>query len=221
MTRKMCFFSSTVGMKYLMALSGFIWVGFVMAHMLGNLLLFIGADAYNGYSHALTSGKLIYVAEAALLFSLFSHVGMGIRLTLKNRSAKGNRYHVQAAGAKRVSWASRTMIFHGTIILFFVIYHLVTFKFGNYYETTLNGVVVRDIHRLVLEVFSSPVYVIGYIVCLLLLTAHLSHGVGSLLQSVGLNSRAHEKLIKRISSVYAIIVGGGFILQPIYVYFLN
>jgi succinate dehydrogenase / fumarate reductase cytochrome b subunit len=221
MTRKFCFFSSTVGMKYLMGLSGLIWVGFVMAHMLGNLLLFIGPDAYNEYSHLLTSGKLIYVAEGALIFSLLTHVVMGIRLTIKNKVAKGSRYHVQAAGEKKVSWSSRTMIFHGAIILFFVVYHLITFKFGPYYETTYNGVVMRDIHRLVVEVFSDPMYVLGYIFCLLILTAHLSHGVGSLVQSFGLNSRAHEKTVKRLSLAYALVVGGGFILQPIYVYFIN
>jgi succinate dehydrogenase / fumarate reductase cytochrome b subunit len=208
-------------MKYLMGLSGFIWVGFVMAHMLGNLLLFVGSDAYNEYGHALTSGKIIYVAEAALIFSLLTHVFMGMRLTLKNRAAKGARYHVQASGEKKVSWSSRTMVFHGAIILFFVIYHLITFKFGTYYETTVNGVVMRDIHRLVVEVFANPAYVAGYIVCLILLTAHLSHGVGSLLQSFGLNSRAHEKKRQAISCLYALVVGGGFIAQPIYVYFMN
>jgi succinate dehydrogenase / fumarate reductase cytochrome b subunit len=221
MTRKVCFFTSTVGMKYVMGLSGLIWVGFVMAHMLGNLLLFVGPEAYNEYSHTLTSGKLVYIVEAALVFSILSHVFMGARLTLKNKCAKGTRYHVQASGDKKVSRASRTMIFHGAIILFFVVYHLITFKFGTYYETTLNGVVVRDIHRLVVEVFSNPAYVAGYIFCLLLLTAHLSHGVGSMFQSFGLNSRAHDRKIKFISLVYALVVGGGFIIQPIYVYFLN
>lgn len=221
MTRKACFITSTVGMKYLMGLSGLIWVGFILAHMSGNLLLFVGADAYNEYSHALTSGKLIYLVEGALVFSLLSHVFMGIKLTLKNRCAKGVRYHHQACGEKKVSWASRTMIFHGAIILFFVVNHLLTFKYGPYYETTLNGIVVRDIHRLVVEVFSNPGYVAGYIFCLLILMAHLSHGVGSLFQSFGLNSRAHDKRIKFCSIVYALLVGGGFIAQPIYVYLLN
>lgn len=221
MTRKLCFCSSTVGMKYFMGLSGLIWVGFVMAHMLGNLLLFVGADAYNEYSYALTSGKLIFVVEGALLLSLLSHVFMGLKLTLKNRESKASRYHVQASGSKKVSLASRTMIFHGAIILFFVVNHLLTFKFGTHYETTVNGVVMRDIHRLVVEIFATPGYVAGYVFCLLLLAAHLSHGVSSLFQSFGLNSRAHDKKIKALGYLYALIVGGGFIIQPIYVYFSN
>ncbi len=219
--RKQCFVTSTVGMKFLMALSGFIWVGFVMAHMLGNLLLFVGADAYNSYSYALTSGNIIYVAEGALIFSLLAHVFMGLRLTIKNKCAKGNRYHVQASGEKKTSWASRTMILHGSIILFFVIYHLITFKFGTHYETTVHGVVMRDIYKLVTEVFANPAYVGGYIFCLLLLMAHLSHGVESLFQSFGLKNRAHEKKIKLLGKVYAVVVAGGFIVQPIYIYFLN
>lgn len=219
--RSQCFATSTVGMKFLMALSGLIWVGFVMAHMLGNLLLFVGADAYNSYSHALISGNIIYVAEGALIFSLLAHVFTGIRLTLKNKCAKGSRYHVQASGEKKTSWSSRTMILHGSIILFFVIYHLLTFKFGTYYETTVHGVVMRDIYKLVTEIFKDPLYVGGYILCLLLLMAHLSHGVESLFQSFGLKSRAHEKRIKFFGKAYAIVVGGGFIVQPIYMFFLN
>lgn len=204
-----------------MGLSGFVWVGFVMAHMLGNLLLFVGADAYNSYSHALISGNIIYVAEGALILSLLSHIFMGLRLTLKNRNAKRSRYHAQAKGEKKTTWASRTMILHGSIILFFVVYHLITFKFGSYYETTVHGIVMRDIYKLVVEVFANPAYVVGYIFCLLLLMAHLSHGVSSLFQSFGLNSRAHDKKIKLLGFIYSLIVGLGFIAQPIYVYFLN
>lgn len=221
MVRKLCFLTSSVGMKFLMGLSGLIWAGFVMAHMLGNLLLFAGAEVYNSYSHALTSGNIIYVAEAALVFSLLAHVFMGIRLTLKNRGSKGTRYHVQAAGEKKAPWSSRTMILHGSIILFFVINHLLTFKFGTVYMTTVHGVEMRDIYRLVVEIFAHPAYVVGYLICMMLLTAHLSHGVGSLFQSFGLNSRAHDKKIKLLSLTYAFIVGGGFLIQPIYVYFLN
>jgi succinate dehydrogenase / fumarate reductase cytochrome b subunit len=208
-------------MKFIMGVSGLIWVGFVMAHMLGNLLLFAGADAYNSYSHALISGNIIYVAEGALIFSLLSHVLMGFRLTLKNKMAKGSRYHVQAAGEKKVSVASRTMILHGTVILFFVVYHLITFKFGTFYSVNVHGTEMRDIFRLVKEVFSNPGYVVGYVFCVLLLTAHLSHGVASLFQSFGINNRAHDKKIKLAGLVYAFIVGGGFLIQPIYVYFLN
>ncbi len=219
--KKICLFKSTLGMKYLMGLSGLIWVGFVMAHMLGNLLLLVGADAYNEYSHLLVSGKIIYIAEGALIFSLLTHIFTGIKVSLKNKCAKGTPYHVQASGSKKVTLASRTMIFQGTLILFFLVYHLITFKFGTVYETTINGVVVRDIHRLVVEVFSNPVYVIGYIFCLIILMLHLSHGVSSLFQSLGLSNRTYEKRIKFIGAVYALVVGGGFIIQPIYVYFLN
>jgi len=221
MVRKLCFLTSTVGMKFIMGASGLIWVGFVMAHMLGNLLLFVGAEAYNSYSHALTSGNIIYLAEGALLFSLCSHVLMGLRLTIKNKIAKGSRYHVQATGEKKTTWASRTMILHGTIILFFIVYHLITFKFGTYYTVNVHGTEMRDIYRLVVEVFSQPGFVVGYSICVLLLTAHLSHGVISLFQSFGIKNRAHDKKIKLLGLIYAFIVGGGFLAQPIYVYFLN
>lgn len=221
MVRKLCFVTSTVGMKFLMGMSGLIWVGFVMAHMLGNLLLFVGSDAYNSYSHALTSGNIIYIAEAALIFSLLTHVVMGIRLTLKNRMARGSQYHVKPSGDKKGTLASRTMMFHGSITLFFIIYHLITFKFGTYYTTTVHGTEMRDIYRLLMEVFSNPIYVIGYTICLFFLMAHLSHGVSSVFQTFGINNRAHDKKIRLAGLTYAFIVGGGFLIQPIYVYFLK
>ena len=103
------FLGSTVGKKYLMGISGLVWAGFVMAHMAGNLLMFVSADAYNAYGHALVSGNIIYVAEAVLILALITHVFCAVSLTLHNRSARPNRYAVAASGEKKVSGASRTM----------------------------------------------------------------------------------------------------------------
>jgi succinate dehydrogenase / fumarate reductase cytochrome b subunit len=208
-------------MKYMMGLSGLIWTGFVLVHMLGNFLLFMGADAYNTYSHFLTNGKIVYVIEALLIFALASHVLMGIRLTLKNKSSRPQAYAVSAEGEKNASWASKTMVIHGPILLLFIIYHLITFKFGPVYMTTVNGVEMRDIYKLVVEIFTEPIYVVGYLVCLILLGLHLSHGVASVFQSFGLNHRAYEERIKFVGMSYAIIVLLGFISQPVYVYLMR
>lgn len=221
MTRKLSFFSSTIGMKYMMGLSGLIWTGFVLVHMLGNFLLFVGADAYNSYSHFLTSGKMIYLIEGLLIFSLLSHVIMGIRLTIKNKNSRPKAYAVAAKGEKKTSWAAKTMVVQGPILLFFIIYHLITFKFGPNYTTIVGGIEMRDIYKLVLEVFAEPLYVVGYLVCLILLGLHLSHGVASVFQSFGLNHRAYENKIKVAGVSYAVIVLLGFISQPIYVYLFS
>jgi succinate dehydrogenase / fumarate reductase cytochrome b subunit len=213
------FLGSSVGKKYLMGISGLIWAGFVLAHMAGNLLIFVSADAYNSYGHALTSGNIIYVAEVVLLLALILHVYMAFSLTVQNRAAKGSRYAVAAGGKKKVTLASRTMAVQGSLILAFVIYHLITFKFGVHYETTVNGVVMRDLAKLMFEVFQSPTYVIWYVVSLILLGFHLSHGVGSTFQSLGLMEGTYRNTWKKLSYGYAVIVALGFIAQPLYIFF--
>ncbi|MCE3010695.1 MAG: succinate dehydrogenase cytochrome b subunit [Proteobacteria bacterium] len=213
------FLLTSIGKKYLMGLTGLIWAGFVFAHMAGNMLIFVGADAYNKYGHFLTSGYFIYVAEAVLVLSLLVHVGCAISLTIENRAARPTRYAVTPNGSKGVTLASMTMAFHGSIILVFIITHLITFKFGTYYETTVDGVVMRDLHRLMIEVFQNPTYVFWYVISLVLLGFHLSHGVGSIFQSLGLRNDRTAPTIQKASCLYGVVVAAGFLSQPIYVFF--
>lgn len=214
------FLGSTVGKKYLMGISGLIWAGFVLAHMAGNLLIFVSHDAYNSYGHALTSGNIIYVAETVLVLALIVHVYTAISLTISNRAAKDQRYAVAASGKKKVSLASRTMAVQGSLILLFIILHLITFKYGTHYTTNVHGVEMRDLAKLMLEVFQSPGYVAWYIVCLILLGFHLSHGVGSTFQSLGLMEGTYRNTWKKLSYTYAVIVALGFISQPIYCFMM-
>jgi succinate dehydrogenase / fumarate reductase cytochrome b subunit len=212
------FLGTTVGKKYLMGITGLIWAGFVLAHMAGNMLIFVSHDAYNAYGHALTSGKIIYVAELVLVLALITHVYMAISLTKNNREAKGQKYAVAAKGAKRVSLASRTMAIQGSLILVFVILHLITFKYGQHYETNVNGVPMRDLAKLMEEVFQQPGYVVWYVVALILLGFHLKHGVGSTFQSLGLMEGTYRNVWAKLSIGYGIIVALGFISQPLYLF---
>lgn len=214
----MGFLSTSIGKKYLMGISGLVWAGFVFGHMAGNMLMFISPDLYNQYGHALTSGMFIYVVEAILILALLTHVGLAIRLTIENRQAKGSRYAVAAGGLKAASLASRTMAIQGSLILAFIIFHIITFKFGTYYETTVGGVVMRDLHRLMVEVFQQPAYVAWYLVCLVLLGFHLSHGVKSIFQSFGALSEKWAPTIDKIAILYSVVVATGFLAQPIYVF---
>jgi succinate dehydrogenase / fumarate reductase cytochrome b subunit len=186
--------------------------------MAGNLLIFVSNDAYNSYGHALTSGNIIYVAEAVLIIALIIHVGMAVSLTLANRAAKPVRYAVAASGSKKASLASRTMAIQGSLVLAFIILHIITFKYGTHYDTTVNGVVMRDLARLIGEVFQDPGYVGWYIFCLILLGFHLSHGIGSTFQSLGLMEGTYRNTWKKLSYAYAIIVALGFISQPTYLF---
>ncbi|MGZ3773748.1 MAG: succinate dehydrogenase cytochrome b subunit [Pseudobdellovibrionaceae bacterium] len=212
------FLRSSVGKKYIMGITGLIWAGFVLAHMAGNLLIFVSHDAYNAYGHAITSGNIVYVAEIVLVLALISHVFTAVSLTMANKAAKETKYAVAASGEKRVSLASRTMAIQGSLILAFVISHLATFKFGTNYETTVNGVAMRDLAKLMVEVFQSPAFVGWYLVSLVLLGFHLSHGVGSSFQSLGLMEGTYRNLWKKLSYAYAIVVALGFISQPLYIF---
>lgn len=214
------FLLTSIGKKYLMGITGLIWAGFIFGHMAGNMLMFISADAYNTYGHMLTSGYMIYAIEGVLIAALLTHVLMAVLLTKENLKARGSqRYAVSGSKAKSSSLAAKTMAIQGSLILLFIISHIATFKFGTYYETTVNGVVMRDLHRLIIEVFNQPGYMVWYLICLVLLFFHLKHGFGSTFQSFGLREDKWAKIINKLSWTYAFVVAGGFITQPIYVFF--
>jgi succinate dehydrogenase / fumarate reductase cytochrome b subunit len=213
------FLKSTVGRKYLMGLSGLVWAGFVFGHMAGNMLIFVSKEAYNSYGHFLTSGNFIYFVEAVLVIMLIAHIISAVSLILQNRRARPQGYAVSSNSEKNASLASRSMAVQGSVILAFVLLHLITFKFGAHYETTVNGVVMRDLARLVHEVFQQPIYVAGYFISLVVLGFHLRHGVTSIFQSFGLTGAYQNQIAKRLGFVYAAVVAAGFISQPLYVYF--
>jgi succinate dehydrogenase / fumarate reductase, cytochrome b subunit len=216
------FLKSTVGRKYVMGLTGLIWMGFVLAHMLGNMLIFVSADLYNAYGHAIVSNKpLLYVAEAVLVLGLVMHVATAISLTRQNKKSRSTTYAVSPSGPKGASVASRTMAIQGSIVLAFVILHLITFKYGTVYMTTVNGVEMRDLHRLIIEVFKAPGYVGWYVVSLVLLMFHLSHGAQSVFQSFGLLQRKMQKSLNLLAWGYAIVVAMGFLSQPAYVFLFH
>lgn len=212
---------STIGRKQLIGVTGLGLSFFVLTHMLGNMLILVGPEAYNEYSHKLVSNPLIYAAEAGLLAIFVGHLIFALRLTIKNWGARDTRYAMLPNGAKRTSWTQRSLWAQGLLILVFLILHLITFKFGHHYTATYNGVEMRDLHKLIIEVFHEPVYVAWYIVALVVLGFHLSHGVGSSFQTLGIHHPRYQKGIKCFSIGYAVIVIAGFLSQPIYVYFMH
>lgn len=216
------FVKSTVGRKYIMGLTGLVWLLFILGHMLGNMLILVSADLYNAYGHAIVSNKpLLYGAETVLVLALIVHVVTAISLTIQNRKSRDTRYAMTPNGDKGASLASKTMAPQGMIILAFIILHLAGFKYGTYYETTVNGVVMRDLHRLIVESFHSPGFVAWYVVAMLILMMHLSHGAHSIFQSFGILERKMQKGLKKMAWIYAIVVAFGFISQPLYVFLFH
>ena len=221
MMRNHSYLKSTIGRKQIVAVTGLGLALFVLAHMAGNMLIFISPEAYNLYGHKLTSNPLIYVAEAGLLAIFLFHLGLAIKLTFENRSARKQTYAKAASGDKATSWIQKTMIHQGLLILVFVILHLLTFKYGTTTYVEIEGEKVRDLHSLIIEVFHMPIYVYGYLFALFVLGLHLSHGISSSIQTLGFHHPKYQSKIKCASWIYAIVVAGGFISQPIYVYFFH
>ncbi|NCN28041.1 succinate dehydrogenase cytochrome b subunit [bacterium] len=212
---------SSVVKKAIMGLTGLGLSGFVLAHMTGNLLIFKGAQAYNTYGHQLTHNPAYPLIAIGLLALMGIHFVCGITLTWENKRARTQGYAVDAADQKAASLASRTMAGTGSILAVFIVLHLITFKYGTLYTITHDGVEMRDLHRLVIEVFQSPVYVAWYCFSLALLGFHLKHGFAAAFQSIGFGHPKWSAHIKCLAVVYALIVALGFISQPLYVYLVH
>jgi succinate dehydrogenase / fumarate reductase cytochrome b subunit len=213
------YFSSSVGRKQVMGATGLIWSLFVLTHMAANMLILFSAEKYNLYSHALTSNPLLIVAELGLLATLTFHVIDGVWLTLQNHAARPQKYAMPTNGAKKARFQSKFMIFHGSLLLVFIILHLITFKWGPVYMTTINGVEMRDLHRLVLEVFQNQWYVLWYVVAMIVVFLHLAHGFYSAFASLGIFHPRFAPYLSKFGYFYAFMIAAGFLSQPIYVYF--
>ena len=153
------FLLSTFGRKQLVGLTGLGLSLFVLTHMAGNMLVFVGPRAYNEYGHALTSTPLIYLAEAGLVFFFTAHAYISLRLAWRNWRARPVGYAVSSHGEKRTPWIAKTLWVQGILLLVFVILHLITFKYGTYYTVNYGDGEIRDLFRLMVEVFAQPEYV--------------------------------------------------------------
>lgn len=219
MHSRMRFLASSIGTKLLIALTGLSLFGFLITHLLGNLVALRGPVAFNHYSHALVSNPLILVAEAglALLFAL--HVFKAVTNWASNNGARPVAYQrkVGAGHTSRKSLASSTMIVSGPIIFLFVVLHLRTFKFGAYYAAEEPG--VRDLYRLLMEVFQNPLQVAFYVVAMIVILLHLRHGISSALQTLGVNHPRYTPMLLKGGTLLAFLIGIGFALIPVWAYF--
>ena len=211
--------STSIGSKILVAVTGLALVGFLVFHLAGNLLLFIGPAAFNEHAHALISNPLIIPAELGLIAIFLLHIFTAVRHVVRGRTARPERYAVRkwAGGASRKTVGSSTMILTGLVMLVFVVLHLGTFKYGPYYTTSMPG--ERDLYTLLVEVFRNPFYVGFYVVCMGLIGLHLRHGISSAFQSLGLMPHSWAGRILRAGATTAVVVAGLFALLPIYVFF--
>lgn len=211
--------SSTVGNKLLIGLTGLGLFVYLITHLAGNALIFMGPETFNAYAHALISNPAIIVIELGLLLVFVIHVYKAVTNYLKNQAARPDGYEVtrNAGHTSRKSVSSSTMIVTGLIIAFFVIVHVKQFRFGSYYLLS-DSADVRDLFRTELEVFSNPLWVGFYVIATLLTGLHLRHGIASGFQSIGLDHPKYTRRLTTWSLVLAILICGGLAFIPIWVY---
>jgi succinate dehydrogenase cytochrome b subunit len=220
MPARRSFFASSVGSKYLIALSGLSLVGFLILHLAGNLLVLVSRDAFNGYSDRLIHNPLLIPAELGLLALFLLHVYKTVKLWFGSRDSRPTGYAQSkwARHTSRKSVASTTMILSGTFLFVFVLLHLVTFKYGPHYLTA-DHPAQRDFYRLVVEVFSKPGYVLFYVVSMVIIGFHLWHGASSAFQSLGVDQAGLASKIRAAGWGLAVLIAGGFLIIPVWIFF--
>jgi len=216
--------SSMVGKKIVMAVTGFMLVCFVIAHMLGNLKIFFGAEAIDSYGLFLRTmgepmfpyGSLLWIFRIVMLVAIGLHITAAVQLTLMNRAARPHDYETK----KDVSatYAARTMRWSGVILLLFIIFHLLHFTAGKV------GFAPGEFHHLsvyrnVVAGFSRWYVAVFYIIAMAALCLHLDHGIWSMLQTLGWNTARTTRGLKILSRVIALVVFIGFISTPVAVLF--
>jgi succinate dehydrogenase / fumarate reductase, cytochrome b subunit len=206
----LAFFTVAAGKKVVMAVTGIILFAFVVAHLLGNLQIFLGREKLNAYAELLRHNEgLLWVARVILLAALGLHVLAAVQLTRLKREARPERYRTRRD--LQASYASRTMMWSGPIILAFVIYHILHLTFG-----TLHGSFTpNDVYANVVSGFQNFLVSLVYIVAMILLGMHLQHGLWSLSQSLGLGNPDHSRKAKLFARVLALLIVVGNISIPI------
>ncbi len=214
--------SSAIGLKWLMAISGLAMMGFVLAHMIGNLHLYEGPEEVNSYAEALRNlggdlapeGFVLWLMRAGLLVAVLVHAGAAYRLTVVNHRARPVRYQ-----SKRdyiaADYASRAMRLTGIWVAAFIVYHLADLTGGR--SPSADNFIHGDVYNNVVESLSNPVVAAFYILSVAALSLHLYHGAWSLFQTMGASSPSTDHLRRGVASGFALVLLVGNLSFPVMV----
>ena len=217
-------FGSTLGKKYIMALTGLGMVFFVTGHMIGNLQLFLGPEALNKYAHFLQGlGELLWVVRLGLLGMIALHIWSALSLSIENKAARPVEYgHGKAAYGS--SLASRTMLMGGVVIALFVVFHIlhytacvqaVNFTGIDFAHLTDEKTGYHDVFAMVVYGFNVWYVSLFYIIAVGFLALHLSHGISAMCQSLGLRTHAWWPVISKGAMIWAVALFLGYAVVPI------
>jgi succinate dehydrogenase / fumarate reductase cytochrome b subunit len=227
---------SSIGAKVVTAITGIGLMVFLIGHLSGNLLMFKGPDAINAYAKMLHDlGPLLWVARLGLLATVALHIYLSVSLQVRNMEARPVPYVFKQYAA--ATFASRTMLATGLLIAAFVLFHLAHFTLGlvdpetfagNNFEklkTAAGTLAVADplhpmpgrpdVYTMVVKGFSNPFVSAGYILMMCAVGLHLSHGASSVFQTLGLNHRKYNPLIRNLGPVFAAVLAAGYISIPV------
>ena len=230
------YFRSSIGKKQIVAVTGLMLILFLIGHLAGNLLIYLGPEVFNSYSKHLTDLRPgLYLVEYGLLVIFVIHMWVTTLVVLENIQARQGlaRYAVDKAVGKR-SWATRLMPYTGTYILFFVIWHLLDFTFSSH-EGARSFVLIKNysdfatsyhfkslgLYGVVWNSFADPVHSLLYIIAMMCIGLHLSHGVESFIQTFGFNHPKYTPMIKKISEWFGLFIALGYSSIPVYVLINN
>jgi succinate dehydrogenase / fumarate reductase cytochrome b subunit len=210
LNRTAALYQSVIGKKTIMAVTGFVLCGFVLGHMIGNLQVFAGPEKLNHYAELLQSlGGALWAVRGVLLLCVGLHILMAYQLWRLKGEARPTAYVKKTPIV--TTYAARTMIVSGPIILFFLIYHLLHFTTGQ----ALPGFVKGDVYQNVIRGFSNPAASLFYMLANILLAFHLYHGVWSMFQSLGVSHPKYTPILKRVAMLYGWVIGIGNVSMPL------
>lgn len=212
-------FTSTVGRKILMAVTGLLLVGFISIHLLGNLTIFAGNEAINIYAAGLHSmPPVVWIFRLVILVLFAIHITFGIQLTLENSAATPEQYAIQVT--QKTTFAAKSMIYTGLIVLAFILYHLLHFTMHvvhtdaiEPYNQLVNG--RHNVFAMVGTSFQSAFVSIAYAIAIIALAFHLTHGLQSFIQTLGWNNGPSQDKVVAIGKLVAIGYGVLYVAIPL------
>lgn len=202
------FYMSNIGLKIVMALTGFGMFGFLIAHMLGNLQIFWGAEIINGYAESLHDHPtVLWPLRLGMIASIGAHIHAAVTLTSRSMAARPEGYK-KLKRTKRVELGMRLS---GVVVLGFVIYHLLHLTFGSVHSDYIQG----DVYHNVTTAFANPVVAIVYMVCNVLLGVHLFHGLWSMFRTLGVSNPRYDRLARGLATALTLTIVGGNVFMPL------
>jgi len=216
--------TSSIGRKYVMALTGLFLVIFLIVHCYVNMsVLFVnGEENFNRAAHFMSSNIVVRTAEIGLFAGIIIHIIQGYALELMNRKTRSTKYAINAP-AKTSTWYSRSMALLGTLILLFLVVHLANFwvpsRFGGLEEVKYDNLDTHNLYLRMKSVFSNGLVVLIYVAGCISLAWHLLHGFQSAFQTIGWKQKKYARLIENTGIIFSIIVPLIFALMPVFMYF--